>query len=285
MFRMIEKQLVDAVDRDIIQSCGDPCTPAQWTGFGPHAKAVLAEILGSIPHYSTDTIKPVDKVTVNEINIYGGNEGDTSSKLGTIKSDTSDRLRQSIKAAQCDALTGDWYCCLEKGHAGVHATTRSPHGTGPVRFVQDPATIDHSKTVGVPATDTVDISGMNPFSGPLQYMPAAYTKLEAELKEAHAEIERLTAIIHQPEMDYFLKGVSTEAEYQREIHEEGDADKTPAQWVACITYLASKALQAIATGSIDKAKHHIVTTAACCKRWHSYAPEVQNDEAGERPVQ
>jgi hypothetical protein len=232
MFRMIEKQLVDAVDRDIIQSCGDPCTPAQWTGFGPHAKAVLAEILGSIPHYSTDTIKPADKVT-------------TTVSIG------------NTDAPQCDMLTGDWYCCLRKGHGGVCATTRSPRGDGPVRF-------------GAAAQQA--------------YMPAAYEKLAIELKEAHAEIERLTAIIHQPEMDYFLKGVSTEAEYQREIHEEGDADKTPAQWVACITYLASKALQAIATGRIDKAKHHIVTTAACCKRWHSYAPEVQNDEAGERPV-
>lgn len=260
MFRMIEKQLYDA----IISDGSRPLLGERELGI--NAKAVLAEILGSIPHYSTDTIKPADKVTVNEINIYGGNEGDTSSKLGTIKSDTSDRLRKNINAAQCDLLTGDWYCCLVKGHAGVCATTRSPRGDGPVRFVGE----EHRQRI---------------YAGEQVYMPAAYEKIAIELKEAHAEIERLTAIIHQPETDYFMKGVSIEAEYQREIHEEGDADKTPAQWVACITYLASKALQAIAIGRIDKAKHHIVTTAACCKRWHSYAPEVQNGEEGERPVQ
>ena len=234
MFRMIEKQLCDALRAD----------GAQWNAadLGPQTQAVLAEILGAIPQYTTDTIKP----------------GDTSAKLG------------DSNAPRCDALTGDWYCCLQKGHGGVHATTRSRHGTGPVLFVTD----KHRES----------LEEAGHFAGPLTYMPAAYEKLAIDLKEAHAEIERLTGIIHQPETDYFLKGVSIEAEYQRELHEDADMEKTPADWMACITYLLAKAVMAIALGRIDKAKHHMVTAAAACKRWHSYAPETQNGEEGQRPV-
>lgn len=274
MFRMIEKQLCDALQTDHNHS---PDAQHRFMGkLGPQAKAVLAEILGA-----TRPIQEAIAVTGYPPGNSRTYAEQAAQALGAIKPAPGDPLGQGISAnaPNCDLPVGRWYCCLKKGHAGPCAETHSPHGDGSVQF------INHSKTVGVPATGR---SEYDPFAGPQQfvpaYMPAAYTKLEAELKEAHAEIERLTGIIHTPETDYFLKGVSIEAEYQRELHEARDVEKSPSDWVACITYLLTKAVLAIALGRIDKAKHHMVTAAAACKRWHSYAPETQNGEEGQRPL-
>lgn len=89
------------------------------------------------------------------------------------------------------------------------------------------------------------------------------------LHEAADEIERLNAIINTPQADDFLRAVSTEAEHQRQRWgSEHDVGKTPADWFWLIGYLAGKALHAHASGNVEKAEHHIITTAAACANWH-----------------
>jgi hypothetical protein len=89
------------------------------------------------------------------------------------------------------------------------------------------------------------------------------------LIQAHAEIERLNAIINTPHADDFMRAVSIEAEHQRQRWgAEGDAGKTPADWFWLIGYLAGKALHAHAAGNTEKCEHHIITTAAACANWH-----------------
>jgi hypothetical protein len=85
-------------------------------------------------------------------------------------------------------------------------------------------------------------------------------------EKVQAELERLNAIINTPHTDDFLKSVSIEAEHQRRRWD--DSGKTPADWFWLVGYLAGKALNALIAGDQDKAKHHVITTAAALANWH-----------------
>lgn len=87
--------------------------------------------------------------------------------------------------------------------------------------------------------------------------------------DLQAEIDRLNAIINTPQSDDFLRAVSTEAEHQRQRWgSDHDAGKQPADWFWLVGYLAGKALHAHAAGNVEKAEHHIITTAAALANWH-----------------
>lgn len=97
--------------------------------------------------------------------------------------------------------------------------------------------------------------------------------ISAYAKYLETRVAELNAIIHVPESDEFLKGVSIEAEYQRQLH---GVDATEArfdwhQWFWVTGYLLGKALAACKSGEDngDKAKHHLVTTAALLNNWHN----------------
>lgn len=90
-----------------------------------------------------------------------------------------------------------------------------------------------------------------------------------DIGKLRAENERLNAIINTPQADDFLRAVSTESEHQRQRWGNShDAGKEPADWFWLIGYLAGKALHAHAAGNIEKAEHHVITTAAACANWH-----------------
>lgn len=91
----------------------------------------------------------------------------------------------------------------------------------------------------------------------------------ATVAELRAEVERLNAIVNTPQANDFLRAVSTEAEHQRQRWgSDHDAGKTPADWFWLVGYLAGKALHAHAAGNVEKAEHHIITTAAALANWH-----------------
>lgn len=109
----------------------------------------------------------------------------------------------------------------------------------------------------------------------LRYVLSAHTAhqpaaLQEDARDAlQAEIDRLNAIINTPQSDDFLRAVSIEAEHQRQRWgSEHDAGKQPADWFWLVGYLAGKALQAHYAPNLEKAEHHIITTAAACKNWH-----------------
>lgn len=90
-----------------------------------------------------------------------------------------------------------------------------------------------------------------------------------DIGKLRAENERLNAIINTPQADDFLRAVSIDAEHQRQRWGNShDAGKEPADWFWLIGYLAGKALHAHAAGKIEKAEHHVITTAAACANWH-----------------
>jgi len=90
-----------------------------------------------------------------------------------------------------------------------------------------------------------------------------------ELAALRKENGRLSSIINTPQSDDFLRAVSIEAEHQRQRWgSDHDQGKAPADWFWLVGYLAGKALHKHADGDIDKAEHHIITTAAACANWH-----------------
>ncbi|WP_197962631.1 hypothetical protein [Burkholderia cenocepacia] len=92
---------------------------------------------------------------------------------------------------------------------------------------------------------------------------------EDEIEKLRAEVKRLNAIINSPQSGDFLRAVSTEAEHQRQRWGSShDAGKAPSDWFWLVGYLAGKALQAHVAGNIEKAEHHIITTAAALENWH-----------------
>ncbi|MCQ0031504.1 hypothetical protein [Burkholderia glumae] len=111
--------------------------------------------------------------------------------------------------------------------------------------------------------------------GQYDHFSASQMQQYAGLARANeqSEVERLLAIIRTPHNDEFYQGVSIEEEYQRQLHgvdlTDGRFDWTQYFWVA--GYLLNKALAACISGegNGEKAKHHLVTTAALLKNWHN----------------
>ena len=98
---------------------------------------------------------------------------------------------------------------------------------------------------------------------------ARIAELEKERDALKADAERLNAIVNTPQSGDFLRAVSIEAEHQRQRWGSShDAGKAPADWFWLVGYLGGKALHAHASGNIEKAEHHIITTAAACENWH-----------------
>lgn len=73
--------------------------------------------------------------------------------------------------------------------------------------------------------------------------------------------------VNTPEIKDFVKAIKAEAIHQRlGWPAEHDAGKTDADWYWLVGHLAGKSIHAC---DIDKALHHIITTAAACLNWHS----------------
>jgi hypothetical protein len=87
--------------------------------------------------------------------------------------------------------------------------------------------------------------------------------------EAHAEVERLRALINTPRTDDFFDAVRIESAHQVERWGvEHDAGKRAEDWITLYTYLLGKAATAHFAGDRDKLLHHIITVAAVALNWH-----------------
>ena len=80
--------------------------------------------------------------------------------------------------------------------------------------------------------------------------------------------ERTDALINTPHTHDFIEAVRLEMPHQRERWGSShDAGKTPADWFWLIGHLAGKAVVAAVKGDIEKAKHHVITSAAALGNW------------------
>lgn len=89
------------------------------------------------------------------------------------------------------------------------------------------------------------------------------------LESVQSNADRFQKLINTPETEDFLKGIQLEAAHQEErwgaSHDEG---KEPTDWYWLIGHLAGKALMSFMRGDTEKAKHHVITTAAALANWH-----------------
>ncbi len=100
---------------------------------------------------------------------------------------------------------------------------------------------------------------------PLTYAGSQYLALEAECKRLRAENDRLSRLINTPHTHDFIEAVRLEMPHQRERWgAEHDSGKTPADWFWLVGFLAGKALT---SGNIEKAKHHVITSASALGNW------------------
>lgn len=89
-----------------------------------------------------------------------------------------------------------------------------------------------------------------------------------DAEELRAEVARLNALINTPHTHDFIEAVKLEMPHQRERWGvEHDAGKAPMDWFWLVGYLAGKALHQAHGGDPEKAKHHIITTAAALGNW------------------
>lgn len=97
---------------------------------------------------------------------------------------------------------------------------------------------------------------------PVEVVPAwAYDALKKDN-------DRLNGLINTPHTHDFIDAVRLEMPHQRERWgAEHDSGKTPADWFWLIGFLAGKALMSLTGGNIEKAKHHVITTAAALGNW------------------
>jgi hypothetical protein len=92
---------------------------------------------------------------------------------------------------------------------------------------------------------------------------------ETIIRQALEEGARLDALVNNPEMLDFMKGVQLEAAHQVEKWGEAhDRDKSAENWFWLVGYLAGKCLRAVICGDRTKALHHTISTAAACANWH-----------------
>lgn len=94
-----------------------------------------------------------------------------------------------------------------------------------------------------------------------------------QLREALAEVDRLTALLNTPEILDFVKAAHLEACHQRERWaSEHDGEKGDADWFWLIGHLAAKAMHNPPkhdTPDRDVRLHRIITVAAAACNWHA----------------
>ncbi|NUP12935.1 MAG: hypothetical protein HOW73_43400 [Polyangiaceae bacterium] len=93
---------------------------------------------------------------------------------------------------------------------------------------------------------------------------------DVEFDDLRGRVTELEALINTPELDDFAKGVVLEAKHQRDRWgTEHDAGKEPADWFWLLGYLAGKAMKSLSDGDVEKAKHHVIASAAMLANWHA----------------
>lgn len=79
---------------------------------------------------------------------------------------------------------------------------------------------------------------------------------------------QLEALLNTPVTDDFDRAVPLESAHQRyRWGNNHDEKKDAFDWFWLIGYLSQKAAASAVAGDADKAKHHIITTAAALRNW------------------
>lgn len=167
--------------------------------------------------------------------------------------------------------------CEPVDNDGIERAFAELHGANRQGFVEMDAVAsnaeltEYEQVIACLGDDAATLRDVDLYVEMAENMQAASRLLAESSRRASAlqhEVDRLNAIIHTPHSDDFIQGVAIEAEFQRQKHGDEDARKDPAQWYWVVGYLAGKALYSWLRGDVEKAKHHVITTAALCSNWH-----------------
>lgn len=173
-----------------------------------------------------------------------------------------------------------------RGNKGTqHEYDRNPQGTNLFDYTQAEAMVRHMVeglpdrarlSAGVDLTDleiieTCWLHGggyVTPDNGyifpSVDHMLFAARALIAEAVAA----ERHRLGLDTPLIDDWHEGVKREVAHQiNRWGSDHDAGKKPEDWFWLLGYLGGKALHAVKSGDLDKAKHHIISTGAALFNW------------------
>jgi len=107
----------------------------------------------------------------------------------------------------------------------------------------------------------------NPFAKILS-LETERDHLQEQLQQSQQRVADLEATINNPLTHDFIEGVKVEIPFQEyKWGSEHDAGKLSSDWFWLIGYLSGKALRSAIEGDEEKAKHHIITTAAALGNW------------------
>lgn len=99
---------------------------------------------------------------------------------------------------------------------------------------------------------------------------SAASELNILFRQAADLGRELHRLLNTPELVDFAKAVQLEAAHQRERWaSDHDGGKTAADWFWLVGYLAGKALHAVVENRLEKAQHHVITTAAALANWRA----------------
>lgn len=119
-------------------------------------------------------------------------------------------------------------------------------------------------TNGVEAIGTI---GDDDTVGPIAIELPIVSLLKARVRE----LEPIAALINRPETEDFLRGVQLEAGHQRwRWGRDHDATKDPDLWFWTLGHLAGKARHHHTEGNAEKARHHLISSAALLSHWHEH---------------
>lgn len=91
--------------------------------------------------------------------------------------------------------------------------------------------------------------------------------------QLYDEVERLRLLLNTPETDDFDVGVPLEAAHQKyRWGADHDEQKDAYDWFWLIGYLSQKAAASAQAGEVEKARHHVITTAAALRNWFGRLP-------------
>ena len=99
----------------------------------------------------------------------------------------------------------------------------------------------------------------------------AHAATREELATARRDLADLSRILDSPQTSDFLAAVPLEGAHQRKRWgERHDNIKEPQDWYWLLGWLAGKAVHAAATGDVEKARHHTISSAAVLLNWHRH---------------
>jgi len=97
----------------------------------------------------------------------------------------------------------------------------------------------------------------------------------------HLSEAEIRTLIERPHIASFIEAAVAEAAHQRARWGAAhDAGKNQEDWFWTVGYLAGKSLAAQKAGDVQKAKHHLISSAAVLAHWYEFVEHLGGNNDG-----